>query len=138
MRAKYQVIQVLSIDDQHMNRTGLKHIQIESFHLMPNDFQFSPIPKPVVKCQQMQEQTKHIFLNGPTLGVFFCIFVLFGRIQTRIVGVEGEHADHLTTTTTKITYFNIWTPGGSLVVSSHTFYTNVPSSNTADTKSSIL
>ena len=52
----------------------------------------------------------NIFLNGATPASFF-IFVLFKHqfyrkktvgfsgIQTLIVGVEGEHADHLTTTT---------------------------------------
>ena len=51
-----------------------------------------------------------IFLNGPTPATF-CLFlffsstnftektVCFSGIQTQIVGVEGEHADHLTTTT---------------------------------------
>ena len=48
--------------------------------------------------------------NGPTPASFLFIFVLFKHnlyrktvgvsgIRTRIVGVEGEHADHLTTTT---------------------------------------
>ena len=48
--------------------------------------------------------------SGPTPASFLFIFVLFKHnysekivgfsgIQTRIVGVEGEHADHLTTTT---------------------------------------
>ena len=48
------------------------------------------------------------FLNGPTPASFLCIFVLFklkfyiktvgfSGIRTWIVGVEGEHADHLTT-----------------------------------------
>ena len=44
---------------------------------------------------------------------YFCLFLFFSNtnftektedvsgIQTRIVGVEGKHADHLTTTTTK-------------------------------------
>ena len=30
----------------------------------------------------------------------------FSEIQTRIVGVEGEHADHLTTTTARFIY--VW------------------------------
>ena len=52
----------------------------------------------------------NIFLkNGPTRPLF-CLFSFFSitilqkncrpqQIRTRIVGVEGEHADHLTTTT---------------------------------------
>ena len=50
-----------------------------------------------------------VFKNGPTPDSFF-IFVLFKHkftdktlgfslIRTRIVGVEGAHSDHLTTTT---------------------------------------
>ena len=36
------------------------------------------------------------------------LFRLSG-IQTRIVGVEGEHADHLTTTTAHVPYmFDCW------------------------------
>ena len=55
------------------------------------------------------------FSNGPTPASFFAYFVFFKQIlqkktegvsgiQTRIVGVEGEHADHLTTTTAH--YYN--------------------------------
>ena len=53
-----------------------------------------------------------LFFNGPTtaLFVYFRSFqtqiyrktVGISGIQTRIVGVEGEHADHLTTTTAHI------------------------------------
>ena len=47
-----------------------------------------------------------IFKNGPT-PASFCLLSFFqteknvglSRIRTRIVGVKGEHADHLTTTT---------------------------------------
>ena len=50
--------------------------------------------------------------NGPTrpLFVYFNYFHtqflqnFFSRIRTRIVGVEGEHADHLTTTTAQTYY----------------------------------
>ena len=57
------------------------------------------------------ETSDYFFLkNGPTPASFLFIFVLFNNnfyrkivdlsgIRTRIVGVEGEHADHLTTTT---------------------------------------
>ena len=52
----------------------------------------------------------------------FCLFSFFSntrftertvgvsRIQTRIVGVEGEYADHMTTTTTIIIAFNVHIP----------------------------
>ena len=55
------------------------------------------------------------FFNGPT-PASFCLFSLFAStnstektvdfsgIRTRTVGVEGEHADHLTTTTADIVY----------------------------------
>ena len=53
-----------------------------------------------------------IFLNEPSPATFLFIFVLFNHKfyrknvgvsgnRTRIVGAEGEHADHLTTTTAK-------------------------------------
>ena len=57
----------------------------------------------------MCECLEQSFLNGPS-SASFCIFsflsvtnfaektVGFSRIQTRIVRVEDEHADHLTTT----------------------------------------
>ena len=56
---------------------------------------------------QVKQQTKKKWANP---GLFLFIFVLFKHntiektlgfsgIRTRIVGVEGEHADHLTTTT---------------------------------------
>ena len=59
-------------------------------------------------------EAKSVLLNffkyGPTPASFLLIFVLFkykfyrktegiSGIQTRFVGVEGEHADHLTNTT---------------------------------------
>ena len=42
-----------------------------------------------------------VLKNGPTPDSF-CFFVLFkyNGIQTQLVGVEGEHADHLTSNTT--------------------------------------
>ena len=50
-----------------------------------------------------------VFLNGPTMASF-CILLFFSTTiiqkvhfrvyRTQIVGVEGEHADHLTTITT--------------------------------------
>ena len=36
-----------------------------------------------------------VFVRSKTI---YCVFA--ARIRTRIVGVEGKHADHLTTTTT--------------------------------------
>ena len=53
---------------------------------------------------------RNVFLIGPTPASFLFIFVLFkhniieknlgfSRIRTRIVGEEGELADHMTTTT---------------------------------------
>ena len=50
--------------------------------------------------------------NGPN-PASFCLFSFFSnkivqkncRIRTRIVGVEGERADHLTTTTAQIRFF---------------------------------
>ena len=56
------------------------------------------------------------FKNGPT-SVSFWLFLLFSnanftketggfsRILTQIVGIEGEHADHLTTTTAQLFSF---------------------------------
>ena len=58
----------------------------------------------------------------PTLAFFLFIIVLFKHkcyrktlgfswIRTRIVGIEGKHADHLTTTTAQIDDFltlKIW------------------------------
>ena len=57
-----------------------------------------------------------IFLNGPFLASF-CLFSSFctvqllknlgaSRIQTRIVGAEGENADHYTTTTARVLLLN--------------------------------
>ena len=54
-----------------------------------------------------------VILNWANPGFFLFIFVLFKHniiektlgfsgIRTRIVGVEGEHADHLTTTTAQL------------------------------------
>ena len=49
--------------------------------------------------------------NGPTTASFvyfrsnqvqFYRKIVFGRIRTRIVSVQGEHADHLSTTTAQI------------------------------------
>ena len=63
----------------------------------------------------------YFFLNGPT-PASFCVFSFFSitilqkildlsGIRKRIVGVEGEHADHMTTTTARRSFycsFNIY------------------------------
>ena len=67
----------------------------------------------------------YLFLNGPT-PASFCLFLLFTNtkfteetvgfsgIRTRIVRVEGEHADHFTTTTAQSTQrFLYKTPSSS-------------------------
>ena len=64
-----------------------------------------------VRCgRNLKAHSKFKFKSGSTTASFLLIFVLFkhksyrknwdfGGIQTRIVGGEGKHADHLTTTT---------------------------------------
>ena len=57
--------------------------------------------------------------NGPNPAFFFYILILFkhkfniktegvSRIQTRIVGVEGKHADNLTTNTVQLSQSYTW------------------------------
>ena len=63
----------------------------------------------------------YFFVKWANPGLFLFIFVLFkhnikektlgfSRIRTRIVGVEGEHADHLTTTTANLLLLKSSTP----------------------------
>ena len=61
-----------------------------------------------------------ILLKWANDGLFFSLFLFFANtnvteravdvsgIRTRIVGIEGKHADHLTTTTAHVKWCFIW------------------------------
>ena len=60
----------------------------------------------LLKLSRWEPCTTKCFFNVPTPASFFLIFVLFKQnffsffgIRIRIVGVEGEHADHFATIT---------------------------------------
>ena len=78
-------------------------------------------PSTYDKCSLPRTIVPTLFFKWTKPGLFLFIFVLFKQkfyiktvgvsgIQTRIVGVEGEHADHFTTTTAKyLTFLPSWT-----------------------------
>ena len=55
----------------------------------------------------LQDFTLNILLKNSFQTQFYRKTVGFSGIQTRIVGVEGEHADHLTTTEALLWIFYI-------------------------------
>ena len=50
-----------------------------------------------IKLNCPNGQDKYLKMGQPRH--LSCLVLFFSKLQTRIVGVEGEHADHLTTTT---------------------------------------
>ena len=68
------------------------------------------LPQIILVTRLAEVKLQRTFLSGPA-PASFCLFSFFSHtnfiektvgirgIQTRIIGVEGEHADHLTTTT---------------------------------------
>ena len=71
------------------------------------------LPQIILVTRLAEVKLQRTFLSGPA-PASFCLFSFFSHtnftektvgirgIQTRIIGVEGEHADHLTTTTAQL------------------------------------